>query len=248
MELIWTPDVACQGSDTINVNAIGPIPIEVVNSSGTLSAIAANQCRANVPYVLRAHSSGPPTVDGFVLSPDPAMPMSANFVGTSAAGNPVAVQGPFVDWQKQTGSISITNGSDTTILSTAIPAGLMAAGHCLVVSTAILYTNVSTLATTIKIKYGTGSVTITSPLVSRIDNYRDIMICNNPGATGTQQISLAYFDFASSPGANGTDFARATPVASATVDSTATQTLTLVANAGGGGDSVVGEFWRVLYF
>ena len=124
----------------------------------------------------------------------------------------------------------------------------MAAGHCLVVSTAILYTNVSTLATAIKIKFGTGSVNITSPLVSRIDNYRDIMICNNPGATGTQQISLPYFDFASSPGVSGTDFARTIPVASVTVDSTATQTLTLVANAGGSGDSAVGEFWRVLYF
>ncbi|HTA68754.1 MAG TPA: hypothetical protein VK776_10775 [Bryobacteraceae bacterium] len=248
MELMWTPDVACQGSDTINVNALGPIPIDVVNASGALSAIAANQCRANVPYILRAHSSGPPVVDAFVLAPDPAMPISANFIGTSAAGNPVAVQGPFVDWQKQTGSISITNGSDTTIFSTSIPGGLMAAGHCLVVSTAILYTNVSTLATAIKIKYGTGSVIITSPALSRIDSYRDIMICNNPGATGTQQISLSYFDFASSPGVNGTDFARATPVASVTVDTTATQMLTLVANAGGSGDSVVGEFWRVLYF
>jgi hypothetical protein len=248
MELMWTPDVACQGSDTINVNALGPVPIDVVNSSGTLAAIAPNQCRANVPYVLRAHSSAPPTVDAFVLSPDAAMPISANFLGTSAAGNPVAVQGPFVDWQKQTGSIGIANGADTTIFSTSIPGGQMAAGHCLVVSTAILYTNVSTLPTAIKIKYGTGSVTITSPLVSRIDSYRDIMICNNPGATGTQQISLPYFDFASGQGVNGNEFSRTTPVASLAVDSTATQALTLAANAGGSGDSVVGEFWRVLYF
>jgi len=62
----WIPDVACGVSPTLNINGIGPIPLKKL-SSGALTPLAANDCAATVPYLIRAHGT---PVDAFVLSTD----------------------------------------------------------------------------------------------------------------------------------------------------------------------------------
>ena len=53
MEINWATDSACQGSDTLNINSTGPIPIQK-EVAGVLVNVAANDCAANSVYKLQA--------------------------------------------------------------------------------------------------------------------------------------------------------------------------------------------------
>jgi len=53
MEINWIPDVACQGNDTLNINALGAIPIQR-EAPASLINVGAGDCVANSDYKLQA--------------------------------------------------------------------------------------------------------------------------------------------------------------------------------------------------
>ncbi len=78
----WIPDVACGVSPTLNINGLGPVPLKKL-SSGVLVPLAANDCAATVPYLIRAHGT---PVDAFVVSPE----NTAGSAITSLTGDVIA--------------------------------------------------------------------------------------------------------------------------------------------------------------
>ena len=55
----------CDGSDTANLNGLGPIPLEKVSSNALVADISGD-CTANVPFVVQAYGS---PVSAFVIQP-----------------------------------------------------------------------------------------------------------------------------------------------------------------------------------
>ena len=50
-------DHDCIGNDTINVDSVGPIPLQVLSSSGALLAVGSGGCKQGIPYLIIAVGS-----------------------------------------------------------------------------------------------------------------------------------------------------------------------------------------------
>jgi hypothetical protein len=169
----------------------------------------------------------------------------ANIGGTSSGSS------AFIDWQKQTSSIPLTALTDTTVFSTSIPGGTIAAGHCLVIDGSFTYTNVDSIGAAVKIEFGSSSFTLSSNIFSTITHdWVSFRICNNTGSTSAQQLNTPYYLSATGVGTNATTVVPPAIVTAWTVNTASTQTLkmTLTASSGSSGDSVVGNYWVVSYF
>jgi hypothetical protein len=195
--------------------------VSLVDTSGT-SGVLANAGAMTGP-------AGTPTcTDG-----------SGNVTTSGCAGAGSGGGAKLIDWQKQTGQITLDTGTDTAIYSTSIPGGTIAAGACLLIHTGLAQTTGGG-SITIKLKYGsTGEISPTFSLNTSGQGIVNLItsVCNDPGATNQQQLSLYYAGF-------GNGYTTEPEPTAATDDSTATQTLSLTMNASLGG-TAVGRAWLV---
>jgi hypothetical protein len=85
-------DHACSAGATLNINSLGPIPIEKI-IGGTLVGISAGDCLQNAPILLRAYGN---PVSAFLLSPDgsPSTSGVSEISGQSASQTAVTLAAP----------------------------------------------------------------------------------------------------------------------------------------------------------
>ena len=113
MQLNWTPDVACLGSDTLNVNGLGPLAIEKMVAGG-LVAIAATDCKQNVPYALLAYGS--PVTAFRLLDPENPTVATVQFCGTTTTCAATGQSNARVVY----GSAPLVSGTPSTATVTSI--------------------------------------------------------------------------------------------------------------------------------
>ena len=63
--LMFVPDVNCRSNPTLSIGGLGPMALDKIYAGG-LVPLAAGDCIAGIPYLIRAHGNPP---DAWVLSP-----------------------------------------------------------------------------------------------------------------------------------------------------------------------------------
>jgi len=139
---------------------------------------------------------------------------------------------PFTD---STGNTSFTgDGTDHTLFTTSVTGGAIAAGKCLVIKYNI---TVPAVNTSVKIFYGGSSGQVHATLNNQTDT-GFATLCNDSGVTNAQHLQID--PFLNSSGSVVQPAAASTTLS---IDSTATQTLKMTANAASG--TITGNSWIV---
>jgi hypothetical protein len=147
---------------------------------------------------------------------------------------------------------NLTQGTDSTIASVALPGGSIAAGECVVVSFDATTINSASATVDYKLWYGSASFDIGSFAAMLYDYSGQVTFCNNSSTQGgtaaanAQTVREDRFYYYSGSGSTVTNFVGSDGVYKTwAVDSTATQTIKLTANPNQAGITSQIKNWSI---
>jgi len=221
MEFVLTPDVASgAGVNTINVCTLGPITLQKLTGSSLTSLGASDMVNGTPGPSYKLTAVGNP-VSGFQVTP-------VNFV---TGGSKLS------DWQPATSPVT-GDATDHTVYATTIGAGVLGAGKCLALDAMLRISSGSDQAT-VNLYIGSTAYLVT---LTTNDVHFTALLCNNPGVTNAQQLSMPVLSRAAGwdyPGGAATLVTR-----TASQNTSSSFVIKLTANLANT-SQFTGEWWKV---
>jgi hypothetical protein len=148
----------------------------------------------------------------------------------------------FRDYQKAT-SVNMATGTDVDIYSTTVSAAALPAGRCMTIAFVFQKVGANGGLTT-KLWWGGTSYTLLSSNGDTTVEFMNFTVCNDPGATNSQQVIMTTPLFYGPANSVPNLFNPATQFATAAIDTTASAVLKITGN-GTTGDTVSAKSWIV---